>query len=173
MVASSHASMTTGELCDLVQPCVTKASYRLPYRLLRYMHQAPGKRSSESEDFMIFSISCLLTYMGRQLIIDRCRPLEFVKQANIHLFMVFFIVFIRGESVAKSPNWRCWVAHGLSGHGSSFRWIFISGLHTWLYSIWSRMSHTMYMLGSSNLQGSKWNYHKIFRFWVSFTRSLT
>ena len=81
--------------------------------------QAPGKRSSKSEDFMILSILFLLTYMGRQLIIDRCRPLDLFKQANTHSFMVFHSTY-SGEIRYKIFHLRV-----MSGQWPKWAWFIL------------------------------------------------
>ena len=74
---------------------------------LRTTAQAPGKRKSESEDFMISSIPFLSTYMGRQLVIDGCSPLKIVKQANIDTFMTVSMVFFWGNPLKNPPVAGC------------------------------------------------------------------
>ena len=132
-----------------------------------------GKRKSESEDFMIFSIPFLSTCMGRQLVIDGCRPLKIVKQANIDTFMTVSMVFFWGNPLKNPPVAGWWVAHGHMAWAVAVHLLDECAWAAYVLDL-TRIDPEYGSLGQHHqtFKGPKWNYHKIFRFVLSFTRSL-
>ena len=122
---------------------------------VRSIVQAPGKRKLvRIWRFYDFFDSVSFNIHGKTISqIDGCRPLKIVKQPNIHTFMTVSTWYFWGNPFKNPPVGGCWVAHGPSRCGASFRWMCISGLRTWSYSNRSRI----WLIGStsSNLQKAK------------------